>query len=664
MQKPADGRKRVVIEGVDPEIDAGRFAIKRILGDNVQVEADIFADGHDHVAARLLYRYREIPTWSMAAMQPLGNDRWRGSFPVARLGEYHYTIAGWIDHFDTWRSDLEKRIAAGQDIGVDLLNGAQLVEQAAERTGRDDADLLRRWAALLRNPKDPAAAQKTALDPALAEMMAQYLDPAMETRYERELRVTVDREKARYSAWYELFPRSTSPDPDRHGTFKDVEGRLNYIERLGFDVLYLPPIHPIGQAFRKGKNNSVTAEAGDTGSPWAIGAKEGGHEAIHPELGTLEDFRHLLQAAASRGIELALDIAFQCSPDHPWVREHPDWFRHRADGTIQYAENPPKKYQDIYPLDFESRDWQGLWDGLLHVFLYWIEQGVRIFRVDNPHTKAFPFWEWCIAEIKRDYPDTIFLAEAFTRPRVMQRLAKLGFTQSYTYFTWRNTKQELTEYLTELTQSRTCQYMRPNLWPNTPDILHETLQVGGRPAFISRVVLAATLGPNYGMYGPAYELLENVPVRQGSEEYLNSEKYEIRRWDLNAPHSIAGIIAEINRARRENPALHMSHDLFFHGSDNPYLIAYSKSSRDGNNVVLTVVNLDPFHTQSGWVNLDLGHLLVERNESFQVRDLLTGSVYLWQGSRNYVELRPDKIPAHIFRVLRRVRSEKDFDYYQ
>jgi starch synthase (maltosyl-transferring) len=664
MQKPTDGRKRVVIEGVDPEIDAGRFAIKRIIGDDVRVEADIFSDGHDHVTARLLYRYSTISNWTMAPMQPLGNDRWRGSFPVSRLGEYLYTVAGWIDHFDTWRSDLEKRIAAGQDISVDLLNGAQLVEHAAERAGRDDADLLRRWAAQLRDPKDAAAAQKTALDPALAQMMTEYLDPAVETRYERELRVTVDREKARYSAWYELFPRSTSPDPARHGTFKDVEGRLNYVERLGFDVLYLPPIHPIGQAFRKGKNNSVTAEPGDTGSPWAIGSKEGGHEAIHPELGTLDDFRHLLQAAAARGIELAMDIAFQCSPDHPWVREHPDWFKHRADGTIQYAENPPKKYQDIYPLDFESRDWQGLWDGLLHVFLFWIEQGVRIFRVDNPHTKAFPFWEWCIAEIKRDYPDAIFLAEAFTRPRVMQRLAKLGFTQSYTYFTWRNTKQELTEYLTELTRSRACQYMRPNLWPNTPDILHETLQVGGRPAFISRIVLAATLGPNYGIYGPAYEQLENVPVRQGSEEYLNSEKYQIRAWDLNAPHSIAGIIAEINRARRENAALHMSHDLFFHSTDNPYLIAYSKSSRDGSNVVLTVVNLDPFHTQSGWVDLDLARLLVEPNESFQVRDALTGSVYLWQGPRNYVELRPDKIPAHIFRVLRRVRSEKDFDYYQ
>jgi starch synthase (maltosyl-transferring) len=663
MQKPADGRKRVVIESVDPEIDGGRYAVKRIIGDSVIVEADVFADGHDHVAARLLFRFDQNSEWASVPMQPLGNDRWQAEFPVTRMGDYVYTVAGWIDHFDTWHCDLEKRIAAGQDIRVDLLNGAQLVEQAAERAGRDDADALRRWATQLRGTDDVGVAQTAALDPALAIMMAQYLDPAMETRYERELPVTVDREKARYSAWYELFPRSTATEPGRHGTFEDCEERLDYIARLGFDVLYLPPIHPIGQAFRKGKNNSTTAESGDTGSPWAIGAKAGGHTAIHSKLGTLEDFRHLLRAAADKGIEMAMDIAFQCSPDHPWVTEHPAWFKHRADGTIQYAENPPKKYQDIYPLDFESSDWQGLWDGLRDVFRFWCEQGVRIFRVDNPHTKAFPFWEWCIAELKRDYPDALFLAEAFTRPRVMQRLAKLGFSQSYTYFTWRNTKQELTDYFTELTQTRVREYMRPNLWPNTPDILHETLQVGGRPAFLSRIVLAATLGPNYGIYGPAYELLENTPVRPGSEEYLNSEKYQIRDWDLAAPHSIAGAIANINRARRENPALHANHDLHFHSTDNPYLISYSKSSADGSNHVLTVVNLDSFHRQSGWIDLNLGQLGLRPDESFQLLDALTGARYLWQGSRNYVELDPGRIPAHIFRVLRKVRSEKDFDYY-
>jgi starch synthase (maltosyl-transferring) len=663
MQKPADGRKRVVIESVQPEIDAGRFPIKRIAGDTVEVEADVFADGHDRVTARLLYRLQGVPAWIAVPMQPLGNDRWRGEFPVTNTGEYFYTIAGWIDHFDTWRSDLEKRIAAGQNIRVDLLIGAQLVEQAAARAEGEDAAALRRWVALLRATDVIPAAQTAALDPALAATMARHLDPAMESRYDRELRVIVDREKARYSSWYEMFPRSTSPEPGRHGTFRDCEGRLDYVERLGFDVLYLPPIHPIGLSFRKGKNNAPTAEPGDTGSPWAIGAKEGGHTAIHPQLGTLADFRSLVERAASKGIELALDIAFQCSPDHPWVSEHPEWFRKRPDGTIQYAENPPKKYQDIYPMDFESSDWRALWDALLGVFRFWIDQRVRIFRVDNPHTKAFSFWEWLIAEIRRDSPDVLFLAEAFTRPRVMQRLAKLGFSQSYTYFTWRNTKQELTDYFTELTQTEVREYMRPNLWSNTPDILTETLQLGGRPAFLSRIVLAATLGPNYGMYGPAFELGENKPLRPGSEEYLNSEKYEIRHWNLDAPHSIDSTIATVNRARRENAALRTTHDLFFHPTDNPYLIAYSKSSVDGTNIVLTVVNLDSFHTQPGWVYLDLDRLRLRPDESFQVLDHLTGMTYLWQGSRNYVELSPAKIPAHIFRVLRKVRSEKDFDYY-
>jgi starch synthase (maltosyl-transferring) len=663
MQKPADGRKRVVIECVTPEIDAGRFPIKRIAGDTVRVEADVFADGHDHVTARLLYRPQALSSWTAVPMQPLGNDRWHGEFPVASVGEYFYTIAGWIDHFDTWRSDLEKRIAAGQDIRVDLLIGAQLVEQAAARADGEDAPALQRWAALLRETGVIPAAQTAALDPDLAATMARYPDPFMESRYDRELRVTVDREKARCSAWYEMFPRSAALEPGRHGTFRDCEARLDYVARLGFDVLYLPPIHPIGLSFRKGKNNSPTAEPGDTGSPWAIGAKEGGHTAIHPQLGTLADFRGLVERAASKGIELALDIAFQCSPDHPWVTEHPQWFKKRPDGTIQYAENPPKKYQDIYPMDFESSDWRALWDALLGVFRFWIDQRVRIFRVDNPHTKAFPFWEWLIAEIKRDFPDVLFLAEAFTRPRVMQRLAKLGFSQSYTYFTWRNTKQELTDYFTELTQTQVREYMRPNLWPNTPDILHETLQLGGRPAFLARIVLAATLGPNYGIYGPAYELGENKPLRPGSEEYLNSEKYEIRHWNLDAPHSIDSTIATINRARRENPALRTTYNLFFHPTDNPYLIAYSKSSIDGGNIVLTVVNLDSFHIQSSWIYLDLDRLRLRPDESFQVLDHLTGMTYLWQGSRNYVELSPAKIPAHIFRILRKVRSERDFDYY-
>ncbi len=664
MPRPADGRKRVVVESVEPQIDAGRFPVKRIVGDTVRVEADVFADGHDHVAARLLFRYCDVPQWTTVPMQPLGNDRWRGEFSVSRLGEYLYTVSGVIDHFDTWRSDLEMRIAAGQDIAVDLLNGAQLVEEAAARAGRDDADALRRWAAQIRNEEKPEAAQAAALDPALAATMAHYPDPALETCCEPELRVSVDREKARYSAWYEMFPRSAAMEPGRRGTFRDVEARLDYVAGLGFDVLYLPPIHPIGRSFRKGRNNAETAAPGDPGSPWAIGSEEGGHTAIHPELGTLEDFHHLLQAAAARGLELALDIAFQCSPDHPWVREHPQWFKHRADGSIQYAENPPKKYQDIYPLDFESADWLALWDALRDVFLFWIEQGVRIFRVDNPHTKAFPFWEWCLGEIKRDFPDALFLSEAFTRPRVMQRLARLGFSQSYTYFTWRNTKQEIAEYSTELTQTPLREYLRPNLWPSTPDILPEALQIGGRAAFLARLVLAATLGPSYGIYGPAFELGEHEPLRAGSEEYLQSEKYELRHWNLDAPESLAGAITSVNRARRENAALHANHNLHFHATDNPSLIAYSKSSFDASNTVLVVVNLDAAHTQAGWINLELDALRLRPGETFQLWDQLSGARFLWQGPRNYIELSPEKMPAHLFRVLRRVRSEKDFDYYQ
>src|SRR5579875_1406903 len=664
MAKPKDGRRRVVIEHVSPELDAGRFPVKRTVGDAVEVEADVFADGHDHVACRVLYRHEDERNWSSVKMEARENDRWHASFVVTKIGRYVYTIAGRIDHFDTWRSDLMKRIEAGQDVALELQTGAVLVEQAAKRAQGKEATQLRRWAEVLKARSDSQEAKTAALDPALAEMMERFPDTSLETRYERELRIVVDRERARFSSWYELFPRSCSAVAGVHGTFADVEARLEYLSRLGFDVLYLPPIHPIGRSFRKGKNNSVTAEVEDVGSPWAIGAEQGGHTAIHPQLGTLEDFQKLLQSVKKFGMEIALDIAFQCSPDHPWVKEHPEWFRKRADGSIQYAENPPKKYQDIYPLNFESEDWKGLWDELKKVFLFWIEQGVRIFRVDNPHTKAFPFWEWVIEEIKSVYPDVLFLSEAFTRPRVMERLAKLGFSQSYTYFTWRNTKEELTAYMQELTLSEMREYFRPNFWPNTPDILPESLQSGGRPAFLARLVLAATLGASYGIYGPAFELLENTPIRPGSEEYLNSEKYELRHWDLDASHSIAPVIEKVNRARRENRALQASHALTFHETDNPYLICYSKQSMDGKNTVLVAVNLDPYHVQSGWVTLNLERMGLFPDEPFQVLDELTGHRYLWQGARNYIELSPQTIPAHIFRVLRHIRSEKDFDYYQ
>jgi starch synthase (maltosyl-transferring) len=493
--------------------------------------------------------------------------------------------------------------------------------------------------------------------------MFRHADRSFATTYDADLTVIVDPVLARSGAWYELFPRSCAPEPGGHGTFRDVEARLPDVAAMGFDVLYLPPIHPIGVAFRKGRNNRVDAEPDEPGSPWAIGAAEGGHTAIHPELGTLDDFRDLVQAAKGHGISIALDIAFQCSPDHPYVEEHPEWFRQRPDGTIQYAENPPKKYQDIYPFNFESERWQELWQELKNVICFWIDQGVRVFRIDNPHTKPFPFWEWLIGEVKRAYPETIFLAEAFTRPKVMARLAKLGYSQSYTYFAWRNSKAELTEYLTELTQTDLREYFRPYFWPNTPDILTEYLQLGGRPAFLARLVLAATLGASYGIYGPAFEHFEGRPREPGSEEYLDSEKYEIRHWDLDRPDSLKEIIARVNRIRRENPALHRNESLRFHPIDNDQLIAYSKVSPDRSNAMLVVVNLDPHHTQSGWLDLPLTELGIDPEQPYQAHDLLGDARFLWYGARNYIELNPAIAPAHIFQLRRRVRTERDFEYF-
>jgi starch synthase (maltosyl-transferring) len=477
------------------------------------------------------------------------------------------------------------------------------------------------------------------------------------------LALVVDRERARFSTWYELFPRSCADTPGRHGTFKDCQRRLPYVASMGFDVLYLPPIHPIGRAHRKGANNAVTASADDPGSVWAIGAEEGGHTDVHPELGTLADFRALVAAAAEHGLEVALDLAFQCTPDHPWVKAHPDWFRRRPDGSVQYAENPPKKYQDIYPLDFETGHWGELWEGLTDVVRFWIDQGIRIFRVDNPHTKPFGFWEYLITTVKRTHPDVIFLAEAFTRPKVMYRLAKLGFTQSYTYFTWRNTKRELTEYLTELTRTEVRDYFRPSFWPNTPDILNEYLQVGGRPAFMARLILAATLAASYGIYGPPFELCVREPFAPGSEEYLHSEKYEIKRWDLDRPDSLRDLIARVNQIRKENPALHGDWGLRFHHVDNEQLIAYSKESPNGSNVVLVVVNLDPHHAQSGWLDFPIEDFGFDSQQPYQLHDLLTNAHYVWHGRRNYIGLDPHAVPAHIFHLRRRAHSERDFDYF-
>jgi starch synthase (maltosyl-transferring) len=662
-----DGRRRVVIEGVAPEIDCGRFAAKRTVGDKVRVEADIFTDGHDAIRAMLCYRRECDSEWIEHPMEPLVNDRWSGEFPVTELGRYRYTLRGWVDHWETWLRDLRKRVQADADTPLDYQIGAELIERAAERAdalgNSRDAEQLRTRARELRAETNVSVQRVHGADAALEELMRRYPDRTFETQYQRELAIVVDPVRARFSSWYEMFPRSASPDPARHGTFADCEARLPYIAGMGFDVLYLPPIHPIGTKFRKGKNNSVTSEPGDVGSPWAIGAAEGGHKSIHPELGTLEEFRRLVSGAQEYGIDIALDVAFQVSPDHPYVKEHEEWFKKRPDGTIQYAENPPKKYQDIYPFDFETEDWQGLWQELKSIFEFWIAQGVRIFRVDNPHTKAFPFWEWVIAELKREAPEVLFLSEAFTRPKIMYRLAKLGFSQSYTYFPWRNAKRELSEYLTELTQTPVREFFRPNHWPNTPDILTEFLQIGTRSAFLIRFMLAATLGANYGIYGPAFELMESKPVRQGSEEYLDSEKYQRRVWDLERPDSLREFISLVNRIRHQNPALQNDWTLQFHPIDNEQLICYSKNAPDGSNLLLMVVNLDPHHVQSGFVDLPLKKLGIDEDRPYQANDLLTGAHYVWSGPRNYVELRPDTLPGHILQIRRRLRVENDFEYF-
>jgi starch synthase (maltosyl-transferring) len=607
QREPGDDRdtsdtdlRRLIVERIQPEIDGGRFPIKRTVGDSVSVTVDMFTDGHDLIAGVLKYRaggHGEL--WTEVPLTDLGDDRWGASFVVAEPGEYEYTVEGWIDRFGTWTAGLIARADAGQDVSRELLEGAPPVEH--DRRGS--------------------------------------------TTYDRVLRVTVDPVRARFGAWYEMFPRSCTSDPARSGTFREAESRLPDIAALGFDVVYLPPVHPIGRTHRKGPNNSLTSGPGDPGSPWAIGSDEGGHTAIEPGLGTLDDFDRFVDTASRLGLDIALDIAFQTSPDHPWVREHPEWFRRRPDGSIKYAENPPKKYQDIYPFDFESGDRQALWHALRDVFLFWIDHGVTIFRVDNPHTKPFRFWEWCIADIKRAHPGAIFLAEASTRPKIMRYLAKAGFTQSYTYFTWRNTAGELRDYLTELTQTEAAEYLRPNLFANTPDILHEFLQHGGRAAFEVRFVLAATLGASYGIYS-GFELCEHVAVRPGSEEYLDSEKYQIKPRDWNQPGNLKELIARVNTIRREHPALQQNATLRFHASSTEALLWFSKAT--AGDVVFVAANTTPHDMQHGWVEVPIGELGIPPDTSFVVEDLIDGATYVWQGAWNYVRLDPAERMAHIF----------------
>jgi starch synthase (maltosyl-transferring) len=673
---PEDGRRRVVVAAVRPSVDGGRHAVKRTIGETLRVEADLLVDGHDQLAARLHVRhlapggapYTDVP-WTerdMARRDPRDIDRWSAEVPLDRLGTWQIRVESWVDAFATWRHGLHRKADAGQDVSVELAAGALIAAAAAKRAAASaaasDAGPLAAAARTLGDAGiEQAARISLALDGELAARMARHPDRALATVSDPQP-ILVEPVRARFSAWYELFPRSVgSGGPGgKHGTLRDAAELLPYVAEMGFDVVYLPPIHPIGRTHRKGPNNSLTAGPGDPGSPWAIGAAEGGHDALHPALGTLDDFAGFVARARSLGIDVALDIAFQASPDHPWVREHPDWFVRRPDGTIQYAENPPKKYQDVYPFDFQCADWKGLWRGLADVFLAWASRGVRIFRVDNPHTKPIPFWEWCLAEVRRSYPDAIFLSEAFTRPLLLQRLAKIGFSQSYTYFTWRTTSAELRAYVEDLTATDQVEYLRPNFWPNTPDILPEHLQTGGRNVFVQRAVLAATLAASYGIYGPSYELCDGTPV-PGKEEYADSEKYQLKAWDLAAPHSLRHLFARLNRVRREHPALQDNRTVRFHDTDDPALLCYSKSA--GDDIVICVVNLDPHHVRRGFVHLDLAGLGIAADAEFQVHDLIGDARFSWRGPRNFVELDPAAMPAHVLAVRQRSHREHGFEYF-
>ena len=649
MPEPGfDGRRRVIIEGVSPAVDGGSFPAKRVVGDVVAVEADIFSDGHDVLSAVMLHRHSSDKAAVETRMLPLVNDRWTSELRVEKLGFYYFTFEAWVDHYLTWHRDLRKRADE-----VQLLIGLEMIRAAAARAKARDRKRLEHYLSLLEGDEELDDKVHAVQNDELPELMWRNSERKFVARYGCELAIEVDAPKAAFSTWYELFPRS-------FGNFRGVENELPRLAKMGIDVLYLPPIHPIGETFRKGKNNSVTADASDVGSPWAIGGEQGGHTSIHPELGTMDEFRHLVEAAKGKGIDIALDIAFQASPDHPWVAEHEDWFQKRPDGTIQYAENPPKKYQDIYPFYFESDEWRALWEELRDVFLYWLDKGVRIFRVDNPHTKPLPFWQWTIREIKAKHPDAIFLAEAFTRPKIMYWLAKAGFSQSYTYFAWRNTKFELTEYFSEIAKPPVSDFFRPNAWPNTPDILTEYLQYGGRAAFTIRLMLAATLSANYGMYGPAFERFVDEARDAGGEEYLDSEKYEVKQWP-KTDDDLTELIAVVNRIRRENPALQQNTTLRFHPTTNDEVVCYSKSA--GDNIIVTVVNVDPHNAHSAWLELDLAALQLDANRPFQVHELLSGARYTWHGARNYVQLNPSVVPAHIFRIRRKVRTEKDFEYF-
>jgi starch synthase (maltosyl-transferring) len=636
---------RVIIEAVRPTVECGRFAAKAAEGLPLEVSADIFADGHDQLMAVVRHgpppRGRAAAKREEVALEPVGNDHWRGLIVPGQVGPWEFEVVGLADAYGTWARDLRLRIEAGQDVTVELEDGAQMVDRRLGQAGLRAADrtALQRLAAALRAGTSVSARLAAASAPEALDLMRRTADRSRAT-VAGPFRLFVDRPLAAFSSWYEMFPRSEGAVPPRSGTFATAARRLPAIAEMGFDIVYLPPIHPIGTTFRKGPNNTLHSSPGDVGSPWAIGSSEGGHTAVDPDLGTIGDFDAFVEGARGCGLEVALDFAVQCSPDHPWVTEHPQWFRHRSDGTIRYAENPPKRYQDIYPVNFETEDRDALFAALRDVMLYWMEHGVSVFRVDNPHTKHLSFWEWVIPELRKVNPEVILLSEAFTRPRVMERLAKVGFTQSYTYFTWRNTKQELTEYLTELSQTEKVDWFRPNFWTNTPDILHEVLQHGGPPAFRLRLVLAALSCPNWGMYA-GYELFERVPVRSGSEEYIDAEKYQLRPRDWSRAGSLAPMITRVNQIRRRHcAAFSQLRTLRLHHIGNDAMLCFSRSDDACSEVLLVIVNLDPVNVREATTWLDLGALGMPDDRPYEAHDELTDTTYIWNGAANYVRLDP------------------------
>lgn len=646
--KELEGKKRVTIENVYPQLDCGKFPIKRVINEKVEVSADIFVDGHDKVKASIIFRNNKKEEWKSVPMEFIGNDHWKGSFFPEALGPYEYTIEAWVDHFTTWQYGLKKKFEDNQDIKTEMLIGAELIEQALQNSPVGGKKNLLQAIDLLKANQNEAKTVSFALSDEVSVMMESLNEKDKVSTY-KILPLKVESKLALFSAWYEFFPRSTAAGEGQHGTFQDCERILPEIARMGFDVVYLPPIHPIGISHRKGLNNATTAKEGDPGSPWAIGGKEGGHKAIHPQLGNFSDFESMVKKAKDLNLNIALDFAIQCSPDHPYVKDHPDWFKWRPDGTVQYAENPPKKYQDVLPVNFETEDWENLWKELKSIVDFWIEKGVRIFRVDNPHTKPFKFWEWLIAEVHAKHPDIIFLAEAFTRPRIMEKLAQVGFNQSYTYFTWRNSKEEFQEYLAELTKTDRREYFRPNFWPNTPDILPISLEEKGEPSFLIRLFLASTLSSNYGIYGPLFEFGVNKAY-PGKEEYIDSEKYEIKLWDWNKNSKVKELITKINQIRKENSALQSTWNIEFHQTDTPKIICYSKTDEGMENKLLFIASLDPIHTQSGWIQVPLKNFGLTEADPFVMRDLISGEQYTWKGEWNYVELRPHIMPVHLFRL--------------